>query len=612
MHQRTIWIIAGVAALAVLFCAALAGIGGFFVIREVSRQQQQLADLRATISAGTLATTPPTMAGSPMPMPEEPPATSTPIQPATPLPPQLTPAASAGPIPDPAAGPSDVAPALVPELQGALAQHPGATLYRIGARLDPDRRTIAGEQIVRLTNTEDAPLNEIYFRLYVNAPHYNEGGIVVDDVRVDGQPAATHLEIDDTALKVALPQPLAQGQRVEIGMRFTTSIPTSGGGYGIFNLADGVFALYNWHPELAVYEDGGWQLNPVTRQGDPTNTDAANYAVAFTVPQGYEVVTSGLESARPAADGQVTYQIASALTRNFVVVASDRFAHATQQAGAVSVNSYYLPGDEWGGKAVLATAARAIELFSQRFGPYPYPELDVAEVALGGGAAGMESTGLIMIGSAYYDPAQAAPLAGSAALIKGADKLSVLDFVTAHETAHQWWYGIVGSDAYQQPWLDESLTNWSAAFYIDQTAGADTGLLARDLFIAMPYRMVLERGDERLDQPVDQFSEEEYSAIVYGKGAVMYDVLRGQIGDAPFFEFLRRYYQEHQFERVDGAGWQATLAQVAGQDVAATFYQQWVEGDGIRASDLPPGGPLSELLGGFGGLGELLPTPTPE
>jgi hypothetical protein len=500
----------------------------------------------------------------------------------------------------------------VPELQGALAQHPGATLYRIGARLDPDRRTIAGEQIVRLTNTEDAPLNEIYFRLYVNAPHYNEGGIVVDDVRVDGQPAATHLEIDDTALKVALPQPLAQGQRVEIGMRFTTSIPTSGGGYGIFNLADGVFALYNWHPELAVYEDGGWQLNPVTRQGDPTNTDAANYAVAFTVPQGYEVVTSGLESARPAADGQVTYQIASALTRNFVVVASDRFAHATQQAGAVSVNSYYLPGDEWGGKAVLATAARAIELFSQRFGPYPYPELDVAEVALGGGAAGMESTGLIMIGSAYYDPAQAAPLAGSAALIKGADKLSVLDFVTAHETAHQWWYGIVGSDAYQQPWLDESLTNWSAAFYIDQTAGADTGLLARDLFIAMPYRMVLERGDERLDQPVDQFSEEEYSAIVYGKGAVMYDVLRGQIGDAPFFEFLRRYYQEHQFERVDGAGWQATLAQVAGQDVAATFYQQWVEGDGIRASDLPPGGPLSELLGGFGGLGELLPTPTPE
>jgi hypothetical protein len=609
MHQRTIWIIAGVAALAVLFCAALAGIGGFFVIREVGRQQQQLADLRATMGAGTPTPSP---ARSPAPELDEPPATSAPVQPTVPLLPQTMPAGTAGPSPDPNAGPSDVAPALVPELQGALAQHPGATLYRIGARLDPDRRTIAGEQIVRLTNTEDAPLNEIYFRLYVNAPHYNEGGIAVDDVRVDGQPAATHLEIDDTALKVALPQPLARGQSVEIGMRFTTSIPTSGGGYGIFNLADGVFALYNWHPELAVYEDGGWRLNPVTSQGDPTNTDAANYAVAFTVPQGYEVVTSGIESAQPAADGQVTYQIASALTRNFVVVASDRFAHATQQAGGVSVNSYYLPGDEWGGKAALAAAVRSIELFSQRFGPYPYPELDVAEVALGGGAAGMESTGLIMIGSDYYDPAQAMPFAGSGGLINGIEKLSVLDFVTAHETAHQWWYGVVGSDAYQQPWLDESLTNWSAAFYVDQAAGTDTGLLARDLFITMPYRAVLERGDERLDQPVDRFNEEEYGAIVYGKGALMYDVLRSRIGDTKFFEFLRRYYQEHQFERVDGTGWQATLAQVAGQDVAAAFYQQWVEGDGIRASDLPPGGRLSELLGGFGGLEGLLPTPTPE
>jgi hypothetical protein len=607
MHQRTIWIIAGVAALAVLFCAALAGIGGFLVIREVSRQQQQqLADLRATTSAGARTPAPDS---SPVPELDEPPARSAPVQPTALLLPQTTPVAPAGPPPDPDAGPSDVAPALVPELQGALAQHPGATLYRIGARLDPDRRTIAGEQIVRLTNTEDAPLNEIYFRLYVNAPHYNEGGIVVDDVRVDGQPAVTHLEIDDTALKVALPQPLAQGQSVAIGMQFTTTIPTSGGGYGIFNLADGVFTLYNWHPELAVYEDGGWRLNPVTSQGDPTNTDAANYAVVFTVPQGYEVVTSGIESARPATDGQVTYQIASALTRNFVVVASDRFAHATQQAGAVSVNSYYLPGDEWGGKAALAAAARSIELFSQRFGPYPYPELDVAEVALGGGAAGMESTGLIMIGSDYYDPAQATPFASSGGLINGIEKLSVLDFVTAHETAHQWWYGVVGSDAYQLPWLDESLTNWSAAFYVDQAASADTGLLARDLFITMPYRAVLERGDERLDQPVDRFNQEEYGAIVYGKGALMYDVLRSRIGDAKFFEFLRRYYQEHQFERVDGAGWQATLAQVAGQDVAAAFYQQWVEGDGIRASDLPPGGPLSELLGG---LEQPPPTPTPE
>ena len=86
----------------------------------------------------------------------------------------------------------------------------------------------------------------------------------------------------------------------------------------------------------------------------------------------------------------------------------------------------------------------------------------------------------------------------------------------------------MGSNAYQQPWLNESLTNWSSAYYMDEVAGPDAGLLARDIFIGFPYRNVLAQGDERLDAPVDAFNEEEYSAIVYGKGALMYDVLRSE------------------------------------------------------------------------------------
>jgi aminopeptidase N len=174
--------------------------------------------------------------------------------------------------------------------------------------------------------------------------------------------------------------------------------------------------------------------------------------------------------------------------------------------------------------------------------------------------------------------------------------------------AHQWWYGVVGSDAYLQPWLDESLTNWSSAFFVDEVAGPPAGAMARDVFIALPYRQVLTQGDKRLDQPVDQFSQLEYGAVVYGKGALMYDVLRKQIGDDLFFAFLRRYYEKYRFERADGAGWQQTLADVAGQPVAAAFYQKWVAGTSIGLADLPPGGPMSDM---FGRLDGLLATPTP-
>ncbi len=622
MRQRTTWIVTGVLAVVLVF--VVLGLGGFYLLGQFQFQQAQLDNLRATISAGTSGTpvaTPPTTntpAATRSPNPETEPATEIPAV-ASPGPsavPTLPPAptsvstpqaAAPGQIPDPDSGPQpDLALALAPDERGALAQHPNATLYRIGARLDPQRRTIAGRQTVRLTNTEDAPLNEVYFRLYVNAPHYNEGGIVVADVRIDGQPATTRLEDGDTALSIALPQPLAPGRQAEISMGFTTIIPDSGGGYGIFNESGGTFALYNWHPELAVYENGAWLLNPVTEQGDPTNTDAANYIVAFAAPDRYHVITSGVESGQASANGQTTHSFVGALTRNFVVAAGEQFAQTSQQVGGTTVTSYYLPGDEAGGKATLATATKSLELFSKRFGPYAYAELDIIEIDLSGGAAGMESTGLIMIGSAYYESSAADnPLAS---LGGGAD---VLAFTTAHETAHQWWYGVVGSNAYQQPWLDESLTNWSSAFYVDETAGTDAGLLARDLLIQLPYLLVVAQGDVRLDQPVDRFGELEYSAIVYGKGALMYDVLRKDIGDDKFFAFLRRYYQEHRFERVDGEQWRATLADIIGEPAARTFYQKWVEGNSISATDLPSGGSLSDLLSNPGALDALLSTPTP-
>ncbi|MCA1553709.1 MAG: hypothetical protein LC737_04960, partial [Chloroflexi bacterium] len=121
--------------------------------------------------------------------------------------------------------------------------------------------------------------------------------------------------------------------------------------------------------------------------------------------------------------------------------------------------------------------------------------------------------------------------------------------------AHQWWYSVVGNDGYRQPWLDEALANWSAAYFVDQSAGAQNGLMARDLFIRLPYELILAGGDQRIDQPVDRFDADAYADIVYGKGALMYDALRQQLGDAKFFDFLRRYFVAQAFKRADGAAW---------------------------------------------------------
>jgi hypothetical protein len=635
VQRRTLWIIGGIALVAAMLLCTLIGAGGFLLFRSANTQARQVNDgfatMEAELNTSQALPNPPALdeaTAAPLPTTDED-VMPTPVPPAasdaTDVPPapfsNETPTSrierpppantnTTAPVDMPSGQLPDFSAALAPETRGKLAQFPNATTYQINARLDPAARTISGAQVVHVTNTENAPLNEIYFRLYPNAAFYNEGNLAVQDVQINGAPAQTALEVNDTALKIALPQPLAPGQQATFSMRFVTTVPTSGG-YGIFRFANGIFSLYNWHPELAVYENGGWLLNPVTEQGDPTNTDASNYSVTFSAPDGYQIVTSGMEAEPARANGETTYQIVSALTRNFVVVSSNLFQSASQQVGNVMVNSYYLPKDEQSGKAALQTAASSIDLFSRQFGAYAYPEMDVMEAPLGGGAAGMESTGLIMLGEEYYDPEQSNQLRGLETLVPGADKISVLGFVTAHETAHQWWYGVIGSDAYKQPWLDESLTNWSAAFYYDKTAGEQAGALARDLFISTPYMATLAQGDEKLDQPVDRFNETEYSAIVYGKGAVMYDALRKQIGDEKFFAFLQRYYQQHEFGRVDGQEWEKTLAEVMGQEQADAFYQKWVEGTSITPADLPPGGPLSQMFGNMGGLNQLVPTPAP-
>ena len=589
MQRRTLWIIlATVGAVLVVLCGALsAGLLAYDVVSEPQGPVQGIpiappgqADEDAPTTTPRPAEQDEPTATPRRPTPEpEPSATSAPGGDSPASPP-----AEAGPLPE-----GDVAASLVPGSRAALTERPDVPTYEISAALDPQQHTITGEQHVTLTNTEDAALQAIYFRLPINAAHYDEGEITVSDVRVNGATVEPALEVDDTALRLPLPAPLAPGERAEIELRFAATVPEGGGGYGLFSEQDGTFMLYNWHPELAVYEDGGWLLNPIADQGDPTNTDVANYVVTFAAPENYTVINSGVPTDQQAAT------FVAALTRNFVVVASDQFERATRQVGDTLVTSYYRPDDEPGGQAALETTVKSLELFGAQFGPYPYTELDVVEVTLGGGAAGMESTGMIMIGSDYYDPAESNPLADAGGLVEGVEGADVLAFTTAHEVGHQWWYSVVGSDAHTTPWLDEGLTNWSSAFYVEQVEGEAAGVLARDLFMGYPYRSTLSEGDIRLDQPVDQFSAQEYGAIVYGKGAIMYDVLREELGDETFMAFLQRYYQEHAFERVTNQEWLQTLNAAAGRDMTP-FYQKWVEGESIQESDLPPGGPLTELL----------------
>ncbi len=314
MQNRNGYIIAAILGSLIVLLIGLAGVGTWIVLGQLSTRQQ-LADLQATMAAQgiDLALPDPTMIGQTPTVVLTSPPTAVPTENATngvPTPRSVaeqdaTPTSAAettttrtteatmtatadsmdGPLPDlMAAGEADWSLALAAVSRDKLAAHADAPVYRIGARFDPDANTITGVETIIVTNAEDVPLDQLFLRLYPNAPFYLDGGIQVSDVRVSGVVVQTTLSVDDTALRIALPESLAPGQQTEIALQFVTTVPKVGAGYGIFGVANGVYSLYNWHPELAVYEDGDWLLNPVTEQGDPTNTDVANYQVVITTP----------------------------------------------------------------------------------------------------------------------------------------------------------------------------------------------------------------------------------------------------------------------------------------------------------------------------------------
>ena len=100
-------------------------------------------------------------------------------------------------------------------------------------------------------------------------------------------------------------------------------------------------------------------------------------------------------------------------------------------------------------------AKAALRAYNRRFGCYPYPTYSV--VACDFYIGGMEYPNLVMIDQSLYHQ----------------ERAETLEFVVAHETAHQWWYQMVGNDEVAEPWLDESLTNYLPPALLPDTQGPE-------------------------------------------------------------------------------------------------------------------------------------------
>ena len=477
-------------------------------------------------------------------------------------------------------GPGDTDPALyepvltaerdevVDETAGVLSR------YRIEATLTPgDPARITGAVDLLFYNDTDRPLDALYLRLYANDALYEDGAIALDSVLIDSLPVTPVLSVEDTVVELALANEVAADETLPVFLTFTADVPVDPSrGYGMYGVdrASGTWALAHWYPVLAgIDADGEWNLLPPSENGDPIFTNTALYEVTLAAPDGLVLVTTGSEvESEEADDGLARHRIVTGPVRDFTVVADDDFAVISEEVDGTTVNSWYNPGQEDGAELVLDYGAESLRLFNDLFGAYPYQEMDLVDIAVGGGAAGIEFPQLMFIGDRYYDnPAIERAVPG------------FLEFLVVHEVAHQWWYQLVGNDQYRHAYIDEGLTNYVSTVYFARRYGEDVGEFQVALNLELPYLSELfqGRGDQVVDQPTDDFADMgDYGVMIYAKGALGFQAIREAIGDDAFFAALEQYAANHRFEVATPADLLAAFEAASGEDLSE-LWRHWFQ-----------------------------------
>lgn len=442
---------------------------------------------------------------------------------------------------------------LAPEAQAIVEEQEGAPWYRIDLAIGEDLVSLQGRQEVHYTNQEDVSLEEVVFRLF---PNLTGGSTVVSDVTVDGQPVVPGLEQQDSVMRVPLAEPLAPGEAVVIGMDFAVTVPTDGSSnYAVFAYLDDVLTLAHAYPMVAVYDDEGWNTEIAPPIGDVVYADSSYYLVRLTAPEALVVAASGVVVGEEVQDGQRVSTIAAGPARDFFLAASPGYEVISKTVDGVTFSSYSRPELAEGAAVVMESAIRAVERFEEMLGPYPYTELDLVETATA--AAGVEYPGLAAIAGRLYE----------------ADRVTLLEPVTVHEAAHQWFYNAVGNDQVDEPWLDESLAQYLTMRYYGDVYGQRGYQGFRDSLVERWNRV--DQQEIPVGLPVEAYDGTSYSAIVYGRGALFFEALQQAMGEGAFEAFLRDYYENNEWGVVTTESLER-LAEESCQCDLTELFETWV------------------------------------
>ncbi|NLZ48382.1 MAG: M1 family metallopeptidase [Clostridiales bacterium] len=460
------------------------------------------------------------------------------------------------------------------ENQEQLNLRDNRTAYKIQVSLDENNKKILGYERVKFRNNYNTSLKDVVFHLYPDSynsaetrPSIGEstrvlskseiGDIKINSVTYNGQ-KVKYTE-DNQVLKFNLDKDLRPGEEAEAVIDFTLQIPESRDRLGYY---ENKYSITNWYPILSIYdeEQGLWDENPFHPVGESNYSDCSDYQVEILVPKGMVVATTGVEKNKESRNGMDKFTFQAENVRDFVFFMSENYKVISKEVNGVKVNSYHL-GYENAARRMLDLACKSLEFFSKTYGEYPYSEYDVVETPLEGGA--MEYPTITQMG--FYSTMDATP---------SADNLSFEDEAVVHETAHQWFYSIIGNNEFKEPILDESFTSYATALFFENLYGEDNQYGIKRTFLNnnYPYKPPIYRS-------TDQYSWREFSIIVYYIGPVVLEDLRSKVGDEMFDDIFKTYYNRYRYKNATLEGFLGVVKEKAGSEISEYIRNAFTSND---------------------------------
>ena len=512
-------------------------------------------------------------------------------------------------------------------LNAAPPVRPPVVEYTIDVKLDPATKKLTGRERLVWRNPSDDVVSELQFHLYLNAFRNREslfmresGGRLRSDRfgssgsefgwieirsmrRSDGEELTKSIRFihpeskegdDRTVISVPLKRPVPPRGEIALDIEFDAKLPSI---FARTGFVRDFFLVGQWFPKLGVYEPAGMRHRP--RGGWNTHqfhgdsefyADFGDYDVTITTPERFVVGATGREVSAKNSGGWTTRRFVQRDVHDFAWTADPRYVvrrvrfdpardvpeewiaessrllgipHSRLQLRPVDVTILMQPDHAGQWERTRDITFASLAWCGLRFGAYPYATLTVIDPPEDArGASGMEYPTFFTGGTLR------------AANAPGLRNIRYPETIIAHEFIHQYFYGLVASNEFEESWLDEGITSYVERQLMDRVFQhrpyslplAGVGISSRALGRAETVNYV---GRDPIVRRAWEFSNSRsYALNSYAIPATALLQIENDLGPALFARCLRAYFEEWSFRHPDTHDFFATFSRVSGRDLS--------------------------------------------